>query len=343
MNKFAVFTTFLLAIFFNGHAQDNTTDFSVMFYNVENLFDLENDTLTNDDDFTPEGQLHWTYKRLNKKLLNTSKVVLTAAGWELPAIVGLCEVENRDVLQLLCNETPLKTAGYKIIHKQSPDHRGIDVALLYQPDKFDPISYDFYPLTNTKDQILDTREILYLCGTTNNLDTLHFFVNHWPSRYSGFLESQAKRNLAARMLLKKVEELRGKYRFPKIIIVGDFNDNPTDESIAEILNAQKTNQRPELGKLYNLSYNWLDNGRGTLKYQLLWSVFDQVIVSGSLLQGGSGLMAKPENAKILNFPFLFEKDEKYGGDKPFRTYYGFTYQGGFSDHLPILLKLENSD
>ncbi|MCD6354074.1 MAG: hypothetical protein J7L95_00850 [Prolixibacteraceae bacterium] len=334
---------FLLLLFFSLTAlsQEKTNYFSLLFYNTENLFDLKDDPKTNDDEFTPGGDRHWTYKRFNHKILNISKVILGASGWTPPAVVGLCEVENRWVLEQLVNKTPLKAVGYKIIHKESPDHRGIDVALLFNPKQFTPVKYNYYPLELTNGTILKTREILYVLGVTNKGDTLHLFFNHWPSRYSGLLETRPLRNRAAFILKQKVNDLMVKYKSPKIIIMGDFNDQPTDESISKVLQAAPVSSGSSTGQLYNLSLSREKAGLGTIKYKSQWSVFDQVIVSGAILQkSADGLWAKPVDASILQMPFLFEKDEKWGGKRLKRNYIGFSYNGGFSDHLPILLKLK---
>ncbi len=310
-----------------------------MFYNVENLFDTKNDTLTGVDAFTPEGDMHWTSKRLKKKLLNISKVVLNASGWQVPDIVALVEVENRYVVKKLLVETPLKSIPYRIIHKESPDHRGLDVTLLYHSEHFYPLEYHYYPLVTEKGLIEESREILYVSGIMNGADTLHLFINHWPSRYSGIWETRDKRISAAKILRNKIDELKKTFRHPKIIIMGDFNDNPEDESIRQLL---ATGAESNGVMLANLSEGWLTSGYGTLKYQLQWFVFDQVIVSESLLHGAGGWHCSVGDAKIVRLPFLLERDTKFGGDKPFRTYYGFQYQGGFSDHLPILLQLHKS-
>ncbi len=314
-----------------------------MFYNVENLFDPQDDDLSADDEFTPDGERHWTYKRLNSKLINLSKVILSASGWEPPGVVALCEVENQSVLQKLTGKTPLQSFPYQIIHKESPDHRGIDVALLYNSNQFYPLEYKYYPLKLKNDSVVATREILYVSGVAIGADTLHFFINHWPSRYSGLLESRSIRGAAARLLRQKVDELFEKFAAPKIIILGDFNDQPGDESIVKYLNAKEVKEQiiPEV--LYNLSFNWGKGETGTHKYQSQWSVFDQIIVSGELLVDKKGLFTTIGNAQILDKPFLLEKDERYGGIKPNRTYLGYRYHGGFSDHLPVLLELDVSN
>jgi predicted extracellular nuclease len=338
------FLIFLLFICFiqNSTAQQNTGESAILFYNVENLFDLKDNPQTDDENYTPEGEMHWTYSRLNEKLLKTSKVILSASDWIVPDIIVLVEIENRYVLERLVEQTPLKSVPYKIIHKESPDHRGIDVGFIYNSEHFFPLEYYYYPL-EINNKKLDTREILYVLGILNGIDTIHIFGNHWPSRYSGLLETSALRKAAATLLRSKIDELYKKYQSPKIVIVGDFNDNPDDETISEILKAIKVELPVTENQLYNLSFDFSGNELGTLKYQSQWFVFDQIMVSGSMLSARSGIYTKPENAKIVKLPFLLEEDLKFGGQKPFRTYYGFSYNGGFSDHLPVILQLNTKD
>jgi hypothetical protein len=334
----------LLFVYLSDHssAQQNTSDFSILFYNVENLFDTKDDPDTEDNSFTPEGELHWTNKRLSQKLLNLAKVILNVSEWGIPDIMVFAEIENREVLERLIKDTPLKKFPYKIIHKESPDHRGIDVGMIYNSEHFLPIEYNYYPL-EIENSELNTRELLYVSGVLNGTDTLHIFGNHWPSRYSGLLETKDLRKVAASLLKDKVDELNKKYKSPKIVIVGDFNDNPEDETLSEILQAGKVEMPIVDENLYNLFFGLKKDNQGSLKFQSQWFIFDQIILSGSLLTADSGFFVKLENAKILTLPFLLEDDKKFGGKKPFRTYYGFTYQGGFSDHLPILLKLNSTN
>lgn len=329
----------LLLLFLNNNAQPNRSEYSLVFYNVENLFDVKNDSLTNDDEFTPEGGRHWTYNRLKKKLQNTSKVILSSTGWSVPTIIALCEVENRYVLEQLRKETPLKSIPYKIIHKESPDFRGIDVALLYNSEDFYPLEYEYFPLLNKNGVALKSREILYVSGVLGGIDTIHIFVNHWPSRYSGVMETRALRNGAAKLLNEKVSIVLNEDEKSKIIIVGDFNDQPKDESLTKYLKASLLSKPASSGRLYNLSAGWDKPNEGTLKYQSQWFVFDQIIVSEELLSSQKGLFTKLEWASIYRSPFLLEEDKTYGGKKPARTYSGFKYSGGFSDHLPVVLKL----
>jgi len=341
--KDLVFISIFILFSFQIFSQTKSDELSILFYNVENLFDTEDNPLTNDEEFTPDGGRHWNYKKKKRKLLNLSKAILSASSWDLPTVIALCEVENGEVLNELVNFTPLKAYSYNIIHKESPDHRGIDVAFLYDSKKFYPLSYDHYPLKNKYGSVKHTREILYVSGILNQSDTIHFFVNHWPSRYGGLLETKPERKLAAKMLKQKVDELQLDFVAPKILILGDFNDQPYDESLERVLFAEKVASKVSKTKLYNLSFDWVVEKKGTLKYQSQWSVYDQIIVSGSLLNAPTGYFTRPEYATIIDHPFLLENDEKYGGQKPKRTYYGFKYKGGFSDHLPVLLKLEKSD
>ncbi len=211
----------------------------IMFYNVENLFDIYNDSLTNDDEFTPEGERRWNNYRFYKKLNNLSKVIISIGEWDPPAVVGLCEIENRFVLNKLIYETPLKNFDYKIIHSESPDRRGIDVALLYRKSKFEPLFYYPVRINFPGDTLSKTRDILYVKGVFSGIDTAHLFINHWPSRYGGYEDSKTKRLFVASVLRNKIDSIFFTEMNPGIIIMGDFNDEPWDESIADGLKAKR--------------------------------------------------------------------------------------------------------
>jgi endonuclease/exonuclease/phosphatase family metal-dependent hydrolase len=329
----------LLFISFPLVAQNVVKQHNVVFYNVENLFDTRDNPETNDDEFTPPGERHWTNNRLNKKILQLSKAIIGVSGWESPAVIALCEVENRKVCEKLINNTPLSSKSYRIIHKESPDGRGIDVAFLYDSDVFYPLKYRHYPLRYPDGSIQRTREMLYVCGIFNQHDTLHFFVNHWPSRYSGLLETRANRIKAASELKKRTTQLLQTNPQAKIVILGDFNDQPTDESMATVLRALPPEEKINGTQLYNLSLYWKTRDYGTLKYRTRWFVFDQIIVSGNLLTDKNGIHTLPGMARIGKIDYLLEPDNTYGGEKPYRTYSGFAYNGGFSDHLPVILQL----
>ncbi len=311
-----------------------------MFYNPENLFDIADDTLTLDNEFLPGGGRRWTASRLYTKLTRISKVITNTGNWEPPAVIGLCEVENRQVLEKLVSHPPLRNWNYAVIHKDSPDERGIDVAALYRPDLFNPLSYRYFPPAPEGQPVPSTREILYLEGILGGVDTLHLFFNHWPSRYGGLMETRPLRRQAALRLRREIGRLRERTLHPAVVVMGDFNDQPDDASIRETLQAAAAPAgHPD--SLCNLSAHWLQQDLGTLKHQSQWNIFDQVIVSERLLDTCAALFCLPADARILDASFLLETDEKYAGQKLHRTYSGFQYQGGYSDHLPVLLLLRN--
>lgn len=313
-----------------------------MFYNVENLFDTENDSLTNDDEFTPDGARFWTKKKYWEKLHHIATTIVAIGGWSPPDIIGLCEVENRQVLDDLCKKSELKNLNYSIIHKESPDKRGIDVALLYQKSTFVPLFYKALKVDFPFSPGSTTRDILYVCGKTKNHDTLHVFVNHWPSRWGGQLESESRRMQAANVLRSEIDSIFTENAKAKIVIMGDFNDYPENKSITDVLKAGANFDNIVSGELYNLSaFIKKTTGLGSLKYEGEWGILDQIIVSGGLLTAQTGLRTSKENAYIFNADFLLTDDEAYAGKKNFRTYSGYTYLGGYSDHLPVLIDLEN--
>ena len=237
-NKLIRFLFPILLISVSGWSQDfqqleNTENRDrIVFYNVENLFDVYNDSLTNDDEFTPEGERNWNNYKFYKKLNNLSKVIISIGEWNPPSVIGFCEIENRFVLNKLIYETPLKSIDYKIIHAESPDRRGIDVAFLYRESRFVPLFYSPIPINFPDDTLSKTRDILYVKGVLAEADTVHFFVNHWPSRYGGYEDSKPRRIFVASVLRSKVDSILSVNRDPNIIIMGDFNDEPWDESIS---------------------------------------------------------------------------------------------------------------
>lgn len=315
----------------------------IMFYNVENLFDTEDDSLKMDEEFLPEGTRNWSKFRYFQKQSQLSKVITAVGGWSPPELVGLCEIENRSVLNYLTRQSPLYVFGYQIIHQESPDARGIDVALLYQPKSFRPVTTEFiavdYPVNKRK-----TRDIIYVQGILPNHDTLHVFVNHWPSRYGGQLESEENRIFVAGLLKQKTDSILKNNPQALITIMGDFNDEPDNTSLLKTLNAVPAYDSLQTKQLINLSYKLrYTNNQGSHKYQGQWTLLDQVIVSGALLNKNRNTYTTPEKLTIVRAPFLLEPDEAYLGDKPYRTYVGFKYNGGFSDHLPVFIDLLNKE
>lgn len=344
ITNIAVKILFFVFLSATAHSQETemkpADGFRIMFYNVENLFDPYDDSLKRDEEFTPEGERHWTNYKFYEKLNKVYKVIMAVGEWEPPAIVGLCEIENRFVLDQLINKTPLKNFGYRIIHHESPDRRGIDVALLYRKDFFEPFSDQAIPVIFPDDTTYKTRDILYVKGLVGQKEMVHIFINHWPSRYGGYLATVERRNTAAKTLKLHTDSLLALNPQSAIIIMGDFNDGPEDESFKKVLKAKPPDDPVLNTSLYNLTLaprnNW---NYGTLKYRENWDVFDQVVVSGGLLSGESRLRIHLDRAEIFHDAFLLEKDERYLGLKPFRTFTGFKYNGGFSDHLPVFIDL----
>lgn len=335
-----VYTLFLLSFHSDLYGQSSVAgnEFTFMFYNTENFFDADNDSLTNDEEFTPDADRRWNPARLHTKAEHLAKVILAAGKWNAPVAIGLCEVEDLKVLELLTRNEPLAKFHYKIVHKDSPDIRGIDVALLYRPELFRPFDYQAMPVIDPKDKSFKTRDILQVSGVLNGCDTLHIFVNHWPSRYGGIMESVRYRSLAAETLKKSIQNLFAQYPKAKIICMGDFNDTPADDSLAKILDAKQSDNLELKGELINLSTDWLLNEIQTIKSKYSWEVFDQFIVSDYFLVENTCF--EFQKAEIFKAGFLLESDTKFGGVKPKRTYVGFKYQEGFSDHLPVLLRFE---
>ncbi len=308
-----------------------------MFWNVENLFDTKHDSLKNDYEFLPDATRHWTYKRYKKKINDVARVIAAVGDQSIPALVSLCEVENDKVLQSLVHYSPLKEQTYRYVLTDSPDERGINIALLYQRNLFKPIKTKSIRIPQIDNVSRPTRDILYVCGMTITTDTLDVFVVHYPSKSSGAKESEPYRLHVANKLRTQVDSLNAIRQTPRIIIMGDFNDTHNSRSIAQVLDAQAINESAEPNNLYLLLANQVKGNRnlGSYKYKGRWQLIDHIIVSGNLLDTTSTCYTSQELAHIADFEFLQTDDLNYGGKQPFRTYHGMKYLGGFSDHLPI--------
>ncbi|HBH06135.1 MAG TPA: endonuclease [Flavobacteriales bacterium] len=308
--------------------RDNKT-YRIAFWNVENLFDIHNDTLTQDDEFTPQGEKQWNRYRYEDKLKKISKTIQAVGGWNGVQIIGFAEVENRLVLSDLTTKTGLASTSYSIVHKNSGDLRGIDVASIYDSTSVELLQTQFIEV---KMPALErpTRDILHLNFSIEGR-SLHVFYNHWPSRYGGKSRSEPKRIQAARTLRAVIDSLFNADSNANIIIMGDLNDHPEDRSVQDILLKKDTT---ELINLMSL----LPKNEGTHQYRGEWAYLDQVIVSRSLRNGANGLNAVP-GAYVFREDFLLEINEKYQNVQPNRTYLGPSYHGGFSDHLPIFIDL----
>ena len=305
--------------------------FRVLFWNVENLFDCKDDPRKNDNEFLPESKRGWTSYRYWEKVRKLAKGIIASGKEYVPDLVGLCEVENDSCLFDLTRRSPLREAGYRFVMTDSPDQRGIDVALLYQRANFRLLQHQSIRIPHKLLKRGPTRDILHVVGKVVSGDTLDVFVCHLPSRSGGQAKSEPYRIFVADKLKQAVDSLLEVRTHPYIIMMGDFNDYPTNKSMKRLCKD---------GTLHNLMKG---KKGGTYRYRGEWGIFDQFIVSGSLLKKKSNIRTSKEHAQILCHPFLLEEDDKYGGEKPFRTYNGMKYQGGFSDHLPIGLDLTIGD
>ncbi|MDK2841660.1 MAG: hypothetical protein PWQ17_1165 [Anaerophaga sp.] len=310
---------------------------NILFYNVENLFNPAKNEGKLDDEFLPDGPRHWTHSRKREKQVNISRVILFSGKWNPPVLVGLCEVEDRDVLNELIWETGLDRFNYSVVHFESRDRRGIDVALLYRRDRFSVL--DAFPLAvEMPENSRPTRDILYVSGVLDNSDTLHIMVNHWPSRWGGEGTTLSKRMIAARTLKNICDSILSDAAGAKIIVMGDFNDNPWNESMRLI--SRKPSENGE--GLVNLACNIAGDVPGTIKHRHEWNCFDQILVSESLLKSlnDSSYAVTDSVMHVVTAPFLLEDDPGFPGSRPFRTYAGYSYLGGFSDHLPVMVELK---
>jgi hypothetical protein len=300
-----------------------------MFYNVENAFDVFDDKETEDEEFLPGGVRRWTLSRYEKKINNLYKTIISAGNWSPPEIIAFCEIENRKVLEDLVYGTWLSKFRYRIIHKDSPDRRGIDVCLIFRNDSIDITEFKYWKPEIRGDQFT-SRNVLY-CKVVSCTDTIHLFVNHWPSRRGGVLAGEEIRIQVAGMVREKADSINvaqeGK---AKIIIVGDFNSTPEDNEIKVLTSS---------GYLVNLSERAANEFSGTYKYQGRWETIDQVIASESLIKSNERYFLDQNSVKVFSPDFLLVKDPSYPGDIPFSTYRGYRYQGGFSDHLPVITNL----
>lgn len=323
----------------NDEYRGNTA-MRVVFYNVENLFDPFRDSLINDIEYSPGGMRYWTYNRFKKKCQDLAKVLIAAGEWEAPDIIGLCEIENRFVLKKLLEYSALDRLGYEIVHYDSPDERGIDVAMLYRPEKFEVLHSEPVHVIFPGENVRSTRDILYVKGLALDSDTLHLFVNHWPSRYGGYMVTKPLREFTGALLRSYVDSIVVFDSKANILIMGDFNDPPDEQSIEVFLGAVFEPGELEPDKLYNLMGPLFRKpSKGSHKFQGEWSTLDQFIVSQSLLNGDRNLMVHKRGAIILDADFLLEDDPAYTGKRLNRTYYGMQYMGGYSDHLPIIVDI----
>ncbi len=315
---------------------------TIAFYNVENLFDFEDDPITFDDDRTPEGKDHWTEDIYNAKIKNMAKVI-SEIGADVsgtsPAIIGVAETENRRVLEDLVNDKALVGKDYGIVQFDSPDRRGIDVALLYQKKLFHPTSTTKHELLiyedNDPTKRVYTRDQLLVTGMLDG-EKISIIVNHWPSRSGGEERSRSKRIKAAKLNKSIIDSIFSEDPYAKIITMGDLNDDPTSPSVKDILKTKSNREKLEMKELYNPMEEMFADGMGTLAYRDSWNLFDQIIMSTELTKKDFSTY-RLYKAGIFNKTYLANPRGQYKG-YPFRSFAnGFT--GGYSDHFPVYVYL----
>ena len=316
---------------------------TIAFYNLENLFDFENDPITFDDDRTPNGKDHWTEENYNSKLINMAKVIAEIGNdvtGTSPAIIGVCETENRKVLEDLVNQEPLLKKDYGIIQFDSPDRRGIDVGLLYQKKLFTPTHYKAYELLIYKDRDLSkriyTRDQLLVSGMLDG-EKIHIIVSHWPSRSGGEARSRPKRIKAAKLNKRIIDSLYSDDPYAKIITMGDLNDDPTSPSVKDILKTKSKREELKMKDLYNPMESMYKKGLGTLAWRDSWNLFDQTIVSSELMKKDYTTY-RFYKAGIYNKTYLANAQGQYKG-YPYRSFANGAFTGGYSDHFPVYIYL----
>lgn len=296
----------------NLHSQNNR----VVFWNVENAFDTINDPLRNDDEFTPTGVRNWNSYRYKKKIHNIAQTLVGIGEWDLPMIIGLCEVENRSVLYDITHHELLRRSNYQIIHFETADLRGIDPAIIYDPNRFKVFESGIIPLVYNGDSL---RHILWAMGEICKGESLLVYMNHWPSKYSGVSATQPKRILAALELSKHINDFSLRYPGIHILVGGDFNDERVEESIKML---ERETGLEFLMKAENVYSH---------KFREKWSLIDLVF--------GSKSLGEEVEAKIYKGGIVLELDERNMGERPNRTYIGYNYHGGISDHLPVYIDI----
>lgn len=314
--------------------KDNQTDyFTIAFYNLENLFDTSNDPNTYDDDFLPASERRWTKKRYQKKIRKlgyTISKIGVKTSLKLPILVGLAEVENSLVIRDLIQTKFLKNENYDFVHYDSHDERGIDTALIYHKDYFEVIDSEVHSI-----KLFDenggpdhTRDILHVKGFFNG-EKIDVLVNHWPSRRDGAEASEINRIVASNKAIEVVQLIKSKDEYAKIIVMGDFNDDPSNKSIKNLVNAND---------LFNPMEALLSYSRGSLNYRFQWNLFDQILFTTNFFEFEPGKHSFSK-ANVFDEHFLKQFKGKYKGN-PFRTYVGLKYKGGYSDHFPVFLLLK---
>lgn len=341
MKKFAILSACLLLLAVGGFAQQKP--YKVVFYNIENFFDTVNEPEVNDDEFTPEGPKRWTKDKYDKKLANMERVFfdIAAVNKDYPAVIGVCEVENRTVLDDIAATRKLAPANYRIVHHDSPEMRGVDVAFFYRPDAFQLEGEKAFRTVIPDRPDYKTRDILAMWGKMGGEDFL-FMVAHWPSRLGGKEASESRRIAVGRQMRSIADSITAVHPDMKVVMMGDFNDDPIDKSITRGIGAKLRVKDLQKGDYYAPYAALLKAGYGTLAYGDAWNIFDNMVVSENLVNAGKSSLKlqKAPGSKyygnIFKRHYMVQQEGSFKG-YPLRTYVGNNFQGGFSDHFPVYI------
>ena len=352
MKRSFIVAALLLLMSISASAQKTQQNYVIGFYNLENLFDIYDDPVKNDSEFLPEGKNKWTQAKYEKKLHNMAKVIRSMADnnkrWH--TILGISEIENRLVIEDLVSQPEIADANYQIVHYDSPDRRGVDVALLYKPDQFtyldsESIPFDFnsdIDFSDTDTSYFKTRDILMVHGLIAG-EHFAFYVAHLPSRIGG--KGGNLRSRGAEIIYNHSREMEAKYPGIKIVAMGDMNDNPTDDSMAKHLHGQERLENVTPGEFFSPYVSMLKAGYGSLCYQGVWSIYDLELVNYNLAHApDGGLKIQPVTKNhgkeyygvVFKRPWMTTQKGQYKG-YPFRTFSNGAFVGGYSDHYPTYI------
>jgi len=330
----------LLFVFFLAFAAQAQKQLFVAFYNQENLFDTINDPDKNDEEFLPTDKKQWNTEKYTNKINNMSKVIASMNGGKGPDMIGMCEVENDNVLNDLTRNKQLAKGKYQFVHFEGPDDRSIDNALLYQSKKFTVVASAAYPVVFADNPKWKTRDILMVKLMVKDTKTpVVILVNHFPSRIGGEEETSVKRKQAATVLRGIYDSIVKADPATPVIMMGDFNDEPTNESMKDVLNAKGHTSELQGNDLFNAMFELQEQKLGSHYYKNEWSALDQIIMSNNLVSCTGKICYKNASVSIYKQDWMFEQEGKYKGS-PLRTFGGQKYLNGYSDHLPVYVILE---
>ncbi|MBQ3043117.1 MAG: endonuclease/exonuclease/phosphatase family protein [Alistipes sp.] len=341
MKRLLLILPIMLLMVASASAQDKP--YMVAFWNLENLFDIYDDPETHDEEFTPDGVKQWNEIKYQKKLSNIERVLfdIAAIQRDYPIVIGVSEIENRSVLEDLVSQPKLAGANYRICHYDSPDARGVDVAFLYRADVFKLQGSENIKLEVAELPDFRTRDFVVMWGTIED-EPFYFLVSHWPSRLGGKEASQFKRDACASQIRAIKDSLLAENPATKVIVMGDFNDDATDSSIVETMGAKGKTKDLEKGDFFNPFNQMLRAGHGTLAYQDMWNLFDNICVTENLINDEEGKLHLVKGSgnkfwgNIFHRPYMFQQEGQYKG-YPLRTFVTNNFQNGFSDHFPVYI------